>query len=73
MGLQVFDPTGRSCGVILKPQEANLVSVAFAGPGLQYLHVACGDTIFRRKTQTRGALFFQPPAGPAGSPAPKRR
>lgn len=61
VGLQMFDPTGRMGGVILKPQEANLVSCCFAGPNLEYLHVACGDKIYRRKTKTRGVLTFQPP------------
>lgn len=60
-GLQMFDPTGRMGGVIPKPQDTNLVSVCFAGPGHQYLHVACGDKVYRRKTQTSGALFFEAP------------
>ncbi len=66
-GLQVFDPTGRLCGVIAKPQDENLVSVAFAGPDHAYLYVACGQQIFRRKTKTHGALFFQEPK-PAEAP-----
>ncbi|NNE92745.1 MAG: hypothetical protein HKN23_13950 [Verrucomicrobiales bacterium] len=60
-GLQMFDPTGRMSGVIAKPQDANLVSVCFAGPNHEFLYVACGDKVFRRKTKTRGALFFQKP------------
>ncbi len=35
------------------------VSVAFAGPDLSYLYVANGDKIYRRKTKTRGILYFQ--------------
>lgn len=62
-GLQMFDPTGRMGGVMPKPDpEANLVSVCFAGPDHAYLHVANGGTIYRRKTKTRGALFFEEPA-----------
>ena len=60
-GLQMYDPTGRMGGVIAKPQNAGLVSAAFAGPGLSYLYVACGDKIYRRKTKTKGVLFFQSP------------
>ncbi len=60
-GLQMYDPTGRMGGVIAKPQNAGLVSATFAGPGLSYLYVACGDTIYRRKTKTKGVLFFQSP------------
>ena len=53
-GLQMFDPTGRMGGVIAAPSEKPIVSVAFAGPGHQYLYVAAGDEIFRRKTKTSG-------------------
>ncbi|QDU96332.1 SMP-30/gluconolactonase/LRE family protein [Lignipirellula cremea] len=62
VGLQMFDPTGRMGGVIRKPQDQPLVSVAFAGPKLSWLYVACGDTIFRRKTRTQGVLYFPPAA-----------
>ncbi len=62
VGLQMFDPTGRMGGVIHTPQPAKpLVSVAFAGPDLSYLYVANGDSIYRRKTKTRGVLYFQEP------------
>jgi enterochelin esterase family protein len=62
LGLQMFDPTGRMGGVIAKPVEGiPLVSVCFAGPNHEYLYVANGGKIYRRKTKTRGALFFQSP------------
>ncbi|MDA7874242.1 SMP-30/gluconolactonase/LRE family protein [Rhodopirellula sp.] len=54
VGLQMFDPTGRMGGVIAAPTEKPIVSVAFAGPGHQYLYVAAGDEIFRRKTKSSG-------------------
>jgi gluconolactonase len=61
-GLQMFDPTGRMGGVIAKPDpSAGLVSVCFAGPGHAYLYVANGGKIYRRKTKTAGALFFEVP------------
>ena len=66
-GLQMFDPTGRMGGVIAKPQDANLVSACFAGKDHAYLHVACGDKVYRRLTKTHGALFFQAPK-PAEAP-----
>lgn len=62
LGVQIFDPTGRICGVLSKPQNKGLVSVALAGPNLDYLYVACSDKIFRRKTKAKGVLFFQKPA-----------
>lgn len=62
VGLQMFDPTGRMGGVIATPDpESMLVSVCFAGPGHAYLYVANGGKIYRRKTKTSGALFFEAP------------
>ncbi len=54
VGIQMFDPTGRMGGVIAKPSDQPIVSVAFAGEGLSYLYVAAGDKIYRRKTKTKG-------------------
>lgn len=71
VGLQMFDPTGRMGGVIATPDpEAGLVSVCFAGPGHAWLYVANGGRIFRRKTKTSGALFFEEPR--AAEPMPKK-
>lgn len=56
-GLQMFDPTGRMGGVILKPQNAFLSNVVFAGPKLDTLYVTCADKVFRRKTKTTGVRF----------------
>jgi len=56
-GLQVFDPTGRSCGVILKPQPAFLSNVIFAGPKLDTLYVTSTDKIYRRKTKATGVRY----------------
>ncbi len=50
LGVQVFDPTGRLCGVLRKPNEAApLTSGILAGPNHQYLYVTNGDRIYRRK------------------------
>ena len=61
VGIQMFDSTGRLGGVIEKPTSKNCASVAFAGPGLECLYACASDKIFRRKTKTKGVLFFQPP------------
>ena len=69
LGIQMFDATGRMGGVISKPTNKGCVSVAFAGANHEYLYACASDRIFRRKMQTRGALFFQPPPAaqlPAG-------
>jgi len=58
VGIQMFDATGRMGGVIAKPQDKGCVSVAFAGPNLQYLYAACTDRIYRRKTQAVGVWYF---------------
>ena len=62
VGIQMFDSTGRLGGVIARPQNKAVVSVAFAGPNLEYLYAACSDKIYRRKTKTKGVWF--PPKGP---------
>ena len=50
LGVQVFDPTGRLCGVLPKPSEAQpLTSCTLAGPNHEYLYVTNGDKVFRRK------------------------
>jgi len=56
VGLQVFDPTGRLCGVLAKPQaDKPLTSAVLAGPQRDLLYVTNGDRIYRRKVQATGA------------------
>jgi enterochelin esterase family protein len=63
VGIQVFDPTGRLCGVVSRPQpQKPLTSCALSGPGLQYLYATQGDKVFRRKVQAAASL---PHLGPA--------
>ena len=59
VGIQMFDSTGRMGGVIDRPQNKGTVSATFAGPGLEYLYVCSSDKIFRRKTKTKGVVFYQ--------------
>ncbi|OYP36156.1 hydrolase [Rhodopirellula sp. MGV] len=50
LGVQVFDPTGRPCGLLPTPNPLKpLTSCVLAGAGHQYLVVTNGDTIYRRK------------------------
>jgi enterochelin esterase family protein len=50
LGVQIFDPTGRMCGVLPKPDDAQpLTSCTLAGPNHEYLYVTNGTKIFRRK------------------------
>jgi sugar lactone lactonase YvrE len=49
LGVQVFDPTGRECGLLRKPQPAKpLTSCAVAG---DYLYATNGDKVFRRRVK----------------------
>jgi len=50
LGVQIFDPTGRLCGVLPKPKEAQpLTSCTLAGVNHEYLYITNGDTIYRRR------------------------
>ncbi|HEX4264266.1 MAG TPA: SMP-30/gluconolactonase/LRE family protein [Verrucomicrobiae bacterium] len=64
MGIQVCDQPGRVEGIILKPQAHGPSSIAFGGKNFDTLFAACGDKVFKRKTQARGVLSFQPPIKP---------
>jgi sugar lactone lactonase YvrE len=62
VGLQIFDTDGTLLGILPKPEGGPLTNTAFAGPGHEYLYVACGTKVFRRKTQVKGSLAFEAPA-----------
>jgi enterochelin esterase family protein len=50
LGVQVFDPTGRLCGVLPKPRpDKPLTSCVLAGPNRDQLYVTNGDAVYRRK------------------------
>ncbi len=50
VGVQIFDPTGRLCGVLPKPDETQpLTSCTLGGPNHDYLYVTNGTSVFRRK------------------------
>jgi sugar lactone lactonase YvrE len=49
-GVQIFDPTGRHCGVLPTPiQGQPLTSCTLAGLNHEFLYVTNGNTVFRRK------------------------
>lgn len=61
MGVQVFDPTSRECGLLTKPQpDKPLTSCTLSGDGRGFLYVTNGDRIFRRKVQAVGSFFATP-------------
>ncbi|MBL8157743.1 MAG: SMP-30/gluconolactonase/LRE family protein, partial [Anaerolineae bacterium] len=52
LGVQVFDPTGRQCGVLPKLHESQpLTSCVMAGPQHEYLYITHGDKVLRRKVK----------------------
>ena len=58
LGVQVFDPTSRECGLLPKPQpDKPLTSCTLSGEGRAYLYVTNGDRIYRRKVQAVGSFF----------------
>jgi len=55
LGVQVFDKDGKLLGILTKPMpNSPLVSVGFAGKDLDVLYIACGDKIYKRKTNAKG-------------------
>jgi len=50
LGVQIFDPTGRPCGVLPKVDPSQpLVTCTLAGPDPSRLYIAHGTKIYRRK------------------------
>jgi len=60
LGVQIFDPTGRMCGVLTNPAATPPTALAFGGPNGEVLYAAHGDQIFARKTNAKGVLFQHP-------------
>jgi len=53
LGVQVFDPTGRLCGVISKPGDGDMTgSIVLGEDGI--LLVSCGGKVYSRKIQGKG-------------------
>ncbi|EMI53993.1 alpha/beta hydrolase-fold protein [Rhodopirellula sallentina] len=54
VGVQIFDATGRMCGVLPAPNPNKpLTSCVLAGPDHEHLYVTNGDAIYRRKLTIR--------------------
>lgn len=55
-GVQVFDPTGRLCGLLLNPTKEKLTGMCFGGEKADHLFIACGKDIYRRRLDTTRAF-----------------
>jgi enterochelin esterase family protein len=53
-GVQVFDPTGRLCGVLARPAAGENIGIAFGGARRDLLFTGCGDRVYYRKTRAQG-------------------
>jgi sugar lactone lactonase YvrE len=55
LGVQIFDPTGRLCGVLNNPCEGKVTALAFGGSDRNVLYMACGDKLYSRQMLARGS------------------
>jgi gluconolactonase len=55
-GVQVFDPTGRLSGVMLRPEREPVTAVAFGGAARDRLYVGCGGKVYVRKVAAKGVV-----------------
>ncbi len=56
LGIQIFDPIGRLCGVLPAPQPNKpLTNCTFSGRDRQWLYITNGDKVFRRRLAATGA------------------
>jgi sugar lactone lactonase YvrE len=54
LGIQVFDPTGRLCGVIDNPPEGAVIAMGFSPTETDRLYVATRKMPYSRKLKARG-------------------
>jgi sugar lactone lactonase YvrE/enterochelin esterase-like enzyme len=65
LGIQVMDQLGRVNAIIPIPASNGQASnVCFSGKDFNVLYVSCGDKVYRRKLNTRGANNFEKPVLP---------
>ena len=58
LGVQVFDPTGRLCGVIHAPAK-DMTAITLGGEKGDTLYVACGEKIYSRKIQGKAVYTLK--------------
>jgi hypothetical protein len=56
-GVQVFDPTGRLCGVLLNPSSQRPTAMTFGGENGDLLYLACGTELYSRRLQEKRAEY----------------
>jgi sugar lactone lactonase YvrE len=68
VGVQICDQAGRVNAILPLPANATATGIGFAGARLDLLHLAVGDTLYRRRMAVRGVI----PDAAAIRPAPPR-
>lgn len=65
IGIQIMDQLGRVNAILTTPPSNGQTSnVCFGGKDFNILYVSCGDKVYRRKLNTRGANTFDKPYKP---------
>ncbi|NNV57265.1 SMP-30/gluconolactonase/LRE family protein [Limnovirga soli] len=65
LGIQIMDQLGRVNAILPLPFSGfNPSNICFGGPDFNIIYVSCGDKVYRRKLNTRGANTFNPPIKP---------
>jgi sugar lactone lactonase YvrE len=62
MGIQVCEQPGRCTNILNKPEfnATPVTSIAFGGPGREWLYVTQGGKLFRRHTKRTGVVAWEP-------------
>lgn len=62
LGIQVCEQPGRCTNILNNPQftGASATSIAFGGPGRNWLYVAQGGKLYRRETKRAGVVAWEP-------------
>jgi gluconolactonase len=64
VGVHVYDPTARLCGVLLRTEGLEPQGIALGGPDRSLLFVATADRLFVRKVKVPGLTVFDKPPMP---------
>ena len=55
MGIQILDQLGRVHLILEKPDKGWLSNVTFGGVNLDVLYVTCGEKVYKRRLNAKGA------------------
>ncbi|MEY4687572.1 MAG: hypothetical protein RIR76_1595 [Verrucomicrobiota bacterium] len=64
LGIQICDQAGRVNAILPLP-NGRITNLCFGGPAFDTIYATCGDQVYRRKVNTRGAFAWEAPHKPA--------